>query len=58
MTVPFEFVCNVIFIAACVVLMGVGLVSLAQQFVQGMIDKHERAHHRADRKRSATTDGH
>lgn len=55
--VPFDLVCNVLFITACVVLMGVGLVSLARQFVQGMIEQHERRQHRTDAKRSVSTDG-
>jgi uncharacterized membrane protein len=43
--VPFELVCNVLFIAVCLVLMGVGLVSLARQFVQSVIEQHERRLH-------------
>ncbi len=53
--VPFDLVCNVLFITACVVLMGVGLVSLARQFVQGLIEQHERRHHRTERPRASST---
>lgn len=52
--VPFELVCNVLYIAACVVLMGVGLVTLARQFVQGVLAEHERRRHQQTFARDAT----
>lgn len=52
--VPFELVCNVLFITACVVLMGVGLVTLARQFIQGVLTEHERRRHQPASERDAT----
>jgi quinol-cytochrome oxidoreductase complex cytochrome b subunit len=39
----------------CIILLIVGLITLAHLFVQDFIDRHERRHHRRDADRDATT---
>lgn len=40
---------------ACIILLIVGLITIAHLFVQDFIDRHERRHHRRDGERAAST---
>lgn len=46
MSSPLDCILLALFFVLCFVLMGVGVCTLAQMFVQDFIDRHERQHHR------------
>jgi hypothetical protein len=42
-------------IMTCIILLIVGLITVAHLFVQDFIDRHERRHHRRDSERTSVT---